>query len=464
MGVWMAYAVAVGVLLVGAARVAELALRGRGLPTRHAWTAAMALSLALPALALLPSRSAPVGGAALASLPVRFVATGGPAFAARLAWAQPLLLGAWLVASVLLAVAVFGGLARLARRARRWPVARVGDGEVIVSDDFGPALLGVRAPRVVLPRWTLALDADRLRLVLVHEEEHRRARDGHLLLAGTLAVVLAPWSPALWWQLRRLRAAVELDCDARVLRRGASPRAYGRLLLELGSRSPGLPFPVAALSTSRSLLERRLRMIVRGRTEGSAVRTALAAAAAVALTVAACEAPAPTGLRPTGGDPDAPAAQVSPAGSVHALVADATGAAPWVFVDGQRAPEGVPPGLDPEDIERVEVVKGAAAARLFGPEASDGVIQIFTKAGTERARSRGVVADTVRAGVLLRRTPAPGALPTGLPIYVDGTLFEGAPSTLDPDAIATIDVVGDGAGGGIVRITTKKAARGGGED
>lgn len=39
--------------------------------------------------------------------------------------------------------------------------------------------------------------------------------------------------------------------------------------------------------------------------------------------------------------------------------------------------------LDPEDIERVEIVKGPAAATLYGADASSGVIQIFTKEGRE---------------------------------------------------------------------------------
>jgi outer membrane receptor protein involved in Fe transport len=38
--------------------------------------------------------------------------------------------------------------------------------------------------------------------------------------------------------------------------------------------------------------------------------------------------------------------------------------------------------INPSDVERIEVIKGAAAATLFGTEASSGVIQIFTKRGT----------------------------------------------------------------------------------
>jgi TonB-dependent SusC/RagA subfamily outer membrane receptor len=47
--------------------------------------------------------------------------------------------------------------------------------------------------------------------------------------------------------------------------------------------------------------------------------------------------------------------------------------------------------LDPGDVERIEIVKGAAAAALYGSRANDGVVQIFTKrgrAGAARASYR----------------------------------------------------------------------------
>ena len=39
--------------------------------------------------------------------------------------------------------------------------------------------------------------------------------------------------------------------------------------------------------------------------------------------------------------------------------------------------------INPDDIERIEVIKGAAAAAIYGSRASNGVVQIFTKRGTD---------------------------------------------------------------------------------
>ena len=60
---------------------------------------------------------------------------------------------------------------------------------------------------------------------------------------------------------------------------------------------------------------------------------------------------------------------------------------PVIFVDGIRLNNGGArtsrlDDIDPSSIERVEILKGAAAATLYGTEASNGVIQIFTKMGT----------------------------------------------------------------------------------
>ena len=56
--------------------------------------------------------------------------------------------------------------------------------------------------------------------------------------------------------------------------------------------------------------------------------------------------------------------------------------------------------LDPDDIARVEIIKGAAAAALYGSRANNGVVQIFTK--------RGVAGDTrVTASTRVMRSDLP---------------------------------------------------------
>ena len=56
------------------------------------------------------------------------------------------------------------------------------------------------------------------------------------------------------------------------------------------------------------------------------------------------------------------------------------GQSPLYIVDG-IAISGTLPDINPQDIESVEVVKGAAASSLYGSRAGNGVIQITTKSG-----------------------------------------------------------------------------------
>ncbi len=71
---------------------------------------------------------------------------------------------------------------------------------------------------------------------------------------------------------------------------------------------------------------------------------------------------------------------------------------PIIYLDGVRIDRGSMGGygasqaatrriddIDPTSIESIEILKGAAAATLYGTEASNGVIQIFTKRGQQGA-------------------------------------------------------------------------------
>ncbi len=133
---------------------------------------------------------------------------------------------------------------------------------VLVTEALGPATVGFLRSRVLMPKWVLALPGNQRQYVVRHEQEHRKANDARLLLLMSLPLVLAPWSLALWWQLRRLRLAVEMDCDNRVIAALGNPTAYGTLLLrvaEAASRGPRLqPAFLGGVGT----LEKRLTMLL----------------------------------------------------------------------------------------------------------------------------------------------------------------------------------------------------------
>jgi TonB-linked SusC/RagA family outer membrane protein len=98
---------------------------------------------------------------------------------------------------------------------------------------------------------------------------------------------------------------------------------------------------------------------------------------------------------------------------------------PVIYIDGVRADNGGSSAggatstsrlddIDPSSIERMEILKGAAAATLYGTEASNGVIQIFTKKGAQgpprwtldMSRSQIAFPDRVAANSGFARTQA----------------------------------------------------------
>jgi bla regulator protein blaR1 len=174
----------------------------------------------------------------------------------------------WLLASAIIiawALANAWRVWRIVRLSRRQSDSRqpaIVDGvPIVVTDVVGPATVGLVRSRVLVPRWVLALPGSQRQYVLRHEQEHRRAHDGLLLFIAALPLILMPWNVAMWWLLRRLALAVEMDCDNRVVGALGDPHAYGELLLKVaqaGSRGPRLQ--PAFLGTG--MLEQRLTRLV----------------------------------------------------------------------------------------------------------------------------------------------------------------------------------------------------------
>ena len=304
---WMLYCSALGLLLVGAGLALERALQLVSRPSRWVWVATLVGTFGLPAFALVkpeaftpiavpvaeaPSLPAESRAASLAPVHGSLVAAPGFSIADL---DRPLGI-IWGMASTLMVL--MGGLAvaRLWWLKRSWRTMSLEGRTVLVSQDVGPAVAGMPGGRIVVPEWALGLDARLQRLMLLHESEHLAAGDPWLLAGAALALVAMPWNVALWWQVRRLRLAIEMDCDARVLRSAPDASAYGELLLSVGRRLSA-PMPLTpTLTEPMSLLARRIRRMTERRPRGYAARAiGLIGAAGVALAVS-CQTPRPVGL------------------------------------------------------------------------------------------------------------------------------------------------------------------------
>jgi beta-lactamase regulating signal transducer with metallopeptidase domain len=315
---WMTYATVVGGILAAGAALVERATRG-GLHQRR-WIPilALALSVAVPVWSALTPRPVIDAAASNAANAVRDkappttslarVSTGIAELIARaesraLRQFDTTLAIAWVCAAVLAVASYVAATVSLVRRRRTWRSTEVEGEPVLLAPMTGPAVIGTLRPQIVVPEWSLTLSAEQRALMIEHERQHVRAKDPLVLHAAAMVALLMPWNMAAWWLNRRLRLAVELDCDARVLARGHDPRAYGTLLVDVCERrSSGSPFLAPALFERTSSLATRILSMHPQRPRFPRARLAIGAATAIAVTVLACEAPSPEALAPDGKD------------------------------------------------------------------------------------------------------------------------------------------------------------------
>ncbi len=221
-----------------------------------------------------------------------------------------LLTTAWRAASVAMLLALVASGVHLMMRKRHWRQDTVAGVEVFVTGEVGPAVVGLLRPRIVVPRWvTMALPSHQS-AVIAHEQSHLDARDPQLFTLALALLVFMPWNLPLWWQLRRLRYAIEIDCDARVLKGGVDPAHYGETLIVVGERQSAYIGAVAAMSESKSFLEERIEHMIRKPVRWRHLGAATLASFAIALTALAAQvsppnaettAQAPAPARRTGG-------------------------------------------------------------------------------------------------------------------------------------------------------------------
>ena len=267
---WIGYCLLISGLLALAAFATERALGHFRKPVRWGWFAAVVGSVTLPFTAFLaPGLFPGIGAAPWAPL----VWLSEPVVVASAPVAPEAMPTAWFDAGAMSALAggVWGLLAvgmllhlgraygRLRSEMRTWTPGRVLGSRVMIADDRGPAVVGIRRSVVVMPRWIPELEDRLLRLVFLHEHEHQRAGDHRLFAAAIAALVLMPWNVFLWWQVSRLRLAIEFDCDRRVLERGESPRDYADALITVGGRVSAPLLAAAAFAERKPAVEKRLR-------------------------------------------------------------------------------------------------------------------------------------------------------------------------------------------------------------
>jgi len=280
------YVIAVTLLIGLAALSVEQFLAEIRRPRRYAWFGAYAGALIFPPLSLLLAAGTPA---------VETVAAPSTVAAAALSafdW-DALVIRAWAVASVVLLLAYLAAWIRLTMLAKHWPRVANDERLVVLADNVGPAVLGVFRPRIVLPRWLLESPAAVRSTIMAHELEHIAARDQAFIVAAQLVTVLLPWNLPLWWFVRRLRASIEVDCDARVLRKGVDAARYAEVLLAVGQRRSFPPLAAATLIEPVTQLERRIRIMLTKRRTPSAWRMATAIGVVAILAACATQVDAP---------------------------------------------------------------------------------------------------------------------------------------------------------------------------
>lgn len=229
---------ALALLLSAAAWRAERAAQVRGRTTRWLWLAAIAVSAILP-LAWLP--------AVLAAMPPE---------------QAQLKLGWCVLSSGMLMLLALRSLWLLSHQ-RRWQATTLLGTPVYLSGGIGPCVAGLLRPRIVMPVWLELIPPPQQALLLAHAQCRLAARDPQLLALAYALVALMPWNLPLWWQLHRLRFAIEVDCDARMLAQGHAVRDYAFVLRRHGQYYSGLTGASPLVLHDPRALRRRRRLMGR---------------------------------------------------------------------------------------------------------------------------------------------------------------------------------------------------------
>jgi hypothetical protein len=483
---WILYCAVAGMLIAIAARSAEYVVRvvgqratrdrslardGRiaiGLPVRWIWVAALALVFAFAAVAPL-RRAAPEVPVPATSTPIAFDAlqleAGIGAVSRRLpSSATMIATTTWGLASVFLLAVIAGVHLRLRVARRRWPLVDFHGSRARVSPDAGPLVIGLRRPEIVVPQWILDRPAHEQRVIIAHEAEHLRSNDNLLLAGGAVALALMPWNPAVWYLFSRLRLAVELDCDARVLGRGVTVHSYGSLLLDVAMHASPLRFGAAALANSPSHLRQRIIAMQPVFTKFAHLRAGAVALLGLAALVLACGSEMPTAAEIEAMDVDLVEQKLARTFGQDSNVV--------YLVDGRQVVSAEAIELRAADIVGIEIVRSATEPTKIVISTRNGIDrQLFVRAeAVGTLRGTGDMADELKkslsgsgaASNSLRSTAEQRARIKGEPLYViDGKRATADDvKTLDRHRIESIEILKGGAAERFRGYTAAEVANG----
>lgn len=268
------------------AYLASFLLRRRSASERHmVWVVAMAAMLLMP----LMERSAPT---VLVLDTPTFAAAPAVSAQTPVTYApeqsQDLPLRVWFAGTCLIAAYQLIGLLLLARHRRALQPFPGQTGNVFLSDRIRtPMTWGVLRPVIALPMEATTWTAERLRVVLLHEQAHIARYDFLTQLLAGIACAAYWFNPLVWIGAAAMRREREKACDDAVLRHGAKASDYAQHLLDLATanRVPAMAVPMAQTTHLESRIRAALNPSVSRRIPSRTMRTALTLAAACAVLV-----------------------------------------------------------------------------------------------------------------------------------------------------------------------------------
>jgi beta-lactamase regulating signal transducer with metallopeptidase domain len=205
-------------------------------------------------------------------------------------WLSGLVVAAWLIGAVVLALRLAAGQRRFMRKAAR--------------GQAGPAIVGVIDPRLILPAdFAERFSPEEQRLIRAHERVHMDRDDPRANAVLAALQCLFWFNPLVHLAASRIRLDQELSCDAVVVARYPKERRrYAHAMLKTSLADQALPVGCYWPASARHPLEARIALLKAPAPTSTRQLIGLGLVAAIALMTAAAawsaqppraEAPAP---------------------------------------------------------------------------------------------------------------------------------------------------------------------------